>query len=513
MEHQADLIAIAHDIRLKTRRPINLDDKELVANNYSRFHGYMSGGSEANAAKFFKDNGLYDFYYGMGGPAQQGSWGLYGYGGSIRGRSPRLNYPAECYLPIRTPIYRGERVIDFSNPLTIKLERERAFNGVIGHEKQTGRVEMDYTEHWDKWPGQYDPFMSALETYHASGTPWREMIDQKAPRMVIRSNMEPVDYSYGLVDLCRISGDADNGYEEGTGFNFWFSDAVLGGTIRAFYNGRVFWNDLDGIHVYKFDPGLLTTGRFNYGQAKVVSNFKAMVGNTIFISEAFTTQGHFFTEPYPDDRMELLKRISPPTPDVSYPVDLFVRRPAQIFNMPVERPFGKWDVLSVFNYTSDVRKLKSTEPYLFTAKLDAAKDLRLDPAKEYIVYEFWSRKLIGTFKGTFTTRPLNPYNCDIYSIVEKQDRPVLISTSRHIRQMAFDIKDLAYDGGQRVLRGLSRAVAGDPYQLRIYVPEGFTAKRVELSEGLSAKMAADANLLTVDYTSLTGKDVEWKVFF
>jgi len=23
-----------------------------------------------------------------------------------------------------------------------------------------------------------------------------------------------------------------------------------------------------------------------------------------------------------------------------------------------------------------------------------------DPEKEYIVYEFWSKKLIGTFKGT-----------------------------------------------------------------------------------------------------------------
>ena len=102
---------------------------------------------------------------------------------------------------------------------------------------------------------------------------------------------------------------------------------------------------------------------------------------------------------------------------------------------------------------------------------------------------------------------------DIYSIVEKQNRPVLISTSRHIRQMAFDIKDLAYDGGQRMLRGVSRAVSGDPYQLRIYLPDGFTAKRAELSEGLTGKMATDGNLLTVDYTSSTGKDVEWKVYF
>jgi len=206
-----------------------------------------------------------------------------------------------------------------------------------------------------------------------------------------------------------------------------------------------------------------------------------------------------------------LKRISPPTMDVAYPVDLFVHKPAQVWNMPVERPFGKSSVLAVFNYSHTMQA--STNPPTFTTTLDAVKDLRLEADKEYVAYEFWSRKLIGTFKGTFVTRPLNPYDCDIYSIVEKQDRPVLISTSRHIRQMAFDIKDLAYDGQQRVLRGVSRAVAGDPYQLRIYVPDGFTAKRVELSGGLTAKMATDEHLLMVDYTTSTGNDVEWKVFF
>ena len=213
-----------------------------------------------------------------------------------------------------------------------------------------------------------------------------------------------------------------------------------------------------------------------------------------------------FNVPYPPDRIELLKRISPPTMDTAYPVDLFVRKPARIWNMPVERPFGNWSVLAVFNFTGRSDRK-------FTASLDAAKDLRLDPNKEYITYEFWSKQLIGTFKGKFVGRPLSPYDVDVYSIVEKQDRPVLISTSRHVRQMAFDIKDLAYDGGQRMLRGVSRAVAGDPYQLRIYVPDGFAGKRVELSEGLAGSMKTNGNLLTVDYTANTGKDVEWKVFF
>ena len=445
-----------------------------------------------------------------GGPARQAG------GAQPAGGGPgRTNYPAECYLPIHARYYGclATRVIDFSNPLTIKLERERAFQWVVGHEKETGRAEMDFADWWDKWPGQYDPYMSALETYRAAGTPWREVIDQKAPRMVIRSNMNVVDHSYGLVDICRVSDDADDGYEEGDGWHYWFTESLLGWSIRSFYNGRVFWNDGDGFHVYKSQPIDESAGRFNYGQAKVSANFHAMAGSTLFLAEAFN-------EAYPEDRIELLKRISPPTMDVSYPVDLFVRKPAQIWNMPVERPFGKWDVLSVFNYTA--KRLGKVHLYYpgdpgadrkFTAQLDAAKDLRLDPNKEYIVYEFWSKKLIGTFKGTFVTRPLNPYDCDIYSIVEKQDRPVLISTSRHIRQMAFDIKDLAYDGGQRMLRGVSRAVAGDPYQLRIYVPDGFSGKRVELSEGLAGTMKTDGHLLTVDYKSSTGKDVEWKVFF
>jgi hypothetical protein len=175
--------------------------------------------------------------------------------------------------------------------------------------------------------------------------------------------------------------------------------------------------------------------------------------------------------------------------------------------MPVERRFGKWDILAIFNYTGKANR------GVFKTELDAARDLRLDENKEYVVYEFWTKKLVGTFKGTFVPPPVVPYDCDIFSIVAKEDHPVLISTSRHMRQMAFDIKDMTYDPQQRALRGTSRAVAGDPYQLRIYVPNGFEAKRAEISDGLEATMKTEGNLLTVDYKAITGKDVDWEVFF
>jgi hypothetical protein len=520
MEHQAELISIAHDIRLKERRPINLDDRDWVASDYSRYHGWMSGGTAADARKFFAEHGLEDFYWGMSGQGQGGSFGFYGSGGSTQGRPSRVNYPDECFLPIHTPKYRGERVIDFSNPLTIKLERERAFAWAENNPREASRAEMDFADWWDKWPGQFNPYMSSMETYHAGGMPWREAIDQKAPRKLVRSNMQPVDHSYGIVDICRISEDADHGYENTlspmtqTEFTGQLIESILGSANRFFYNGRVFWNDCDGFHIYKYNAA--DGQKFDYGQAKVDANFHAIAGNTLFVSEAFDV-------PYPEDRIELLKRISPPTMDVSYPVDLFIRKPAQVWNMAVERSFGKWNVLAVFNYT---RKLKSTllgnslfdvpDPEgagSFSTSLDAAKDLRLDPDKEYVVYEFWTRTLVGSFRGSFTSRPVKPYDCDIYSVVEKQDHPILISTSRHIRQMAFDIKDLGYDRGQRMLKGLSRAVAGDSYQLRIYVPDGFNASHIELTDGLMAVMKTDQNLLLVDFKPSSGKDVEWRIFF
>ena len=77
-------------------------------------------------------------------------------------------------------------------------------------------------------------------------------------------------------------------------------------------------------------------------------------------------------------------------------------------------------------------------------------------------------------------------------------------------------------GGQAVgtvnLDGVAAAAearVGEQQQdsVRIYVPAGFAAKRVELSDGLTPAMATNGNLLTVDYTSSTGKDVEWKVIF
>ncbi|MGZ5929062.1 MAG: hypothetical protein ACXWLX_07575, partial [Rhizomicrobium sp.] len=161
MEHQGDLIALAHDVRLRERRPINLDDREWVSDLYCKWFGWMSRGTAPVAREFVKRHNLGAYYIGTGqtGGPPGGGFALYGSGGAVRGRPNRVNYPAECYLPFPTPRFGGERVIDFSNPLTIRLERERAEKWASTDPGHTGSSDMDFADWWDKWPGQYDPYM------------------------------------------------------------------------------------------------------------------------------------------------------------------------------------------------------------------------------------------------------------------------------------------------------------------------------------------------------------------
>ena len=217
---------------------------------------------------------------------------------------------------------------------------------------------MDFADWWDKWPGQFDPYMSALETYHAGGhavargdRPEGPADGRSAPtcsRSIIPTGSWTSAGFRRMPITAMRPGDstlAQNGVH---------------GVVHRIGAGR-------GQPVLLQRPGVLERRRrFPHlqvqrvrqdrtstpRQAKVDANFHAIAGNTLFVSEAFNV-------PYPPDRIELLKRISPPTMDVAYPVDLFVRKPAHIWNMPVERPFGKWSVLAVFNFTGRTRTASS----------------------------------------------------------------------------------------------------------------------------------------------------------
>ena len=498
LEHLGDLIALANDVRLKERRPLDFENRALIGCAHCRWIHWMAGGRAEQADRFIKENGLDKFYYTVVEHNPQfggtGCWGLC-YSGGRGKHALATQYPPECYL--RYKIRWGDgRVLDFSHPMAVECERKRVAEFFRSKKDKVVWGRLDFAELWRKWPKQKDQFLSAAETWRLAAAPWRDAVDNLSPGSRNRSCMTRVDFNYGLIDIARTSQDADGNYVPGSysGPRAFLGESAPGTTMRFFYNSRVFWNDCDNIHLYKYDKGRIVS----YGEAKVRANFHAIAGSTMYPSEAFDV-------PYPADRIELLKRTAPPTADAAYPVDLFVRNPAQIWSLPIERRFGTWNIVAVFNFGPVSND--------FTAFLDAKKDLRLDPAKTYLVYEFWSRQFLGTFRGTFRSRAIPQKDCDVYCVVEKKDRPVLVSTSRHVRQMAFDIKFLAWHEATKQLHGVSRAVRGDPYQLRIAIPDGYRFKSLDLPDGLKATTTSNGPLVIIEYTTATDKDVSWTVGF
>ncbi len=73
--------------------------------------------------------------------------------------------------------------------------------------------------------------------------------------------------------------------------------------------------------------------------------------------------------------------------------------------------------------------------------------------------------------------------------------------------MAFDVKFLVWDDAEMQLRGISRAVSGAPYQLRIYIPDGYHFDSVDLANDLKATTISDGSLMIVQYATSTDDDV------
>ena len=71
-----------------------------------------------------------------------------------------------------------------------------------------------------------------------------------------------------------------------------------------------------------------------------------------------------------------------------------------------------------------------------------------------------------------------------------------------------------WDGATKTLSGRSKIVAGDPYELRIVLPNGtWSAAKVETSGNATAAFNQNDNLLRATIQSAASAEVKWKVTF
>jgi hypothetical protein len=166
----------------------------------------------------------------------------------------------------------------------------------------------------------------------------------------------------------------------------------------------------------------------------------------------------------PADRVELLRRGIPPLS--THPMD--IRATAHDYrvvkaNLAINKPYEQWNVVDVFNLLEEEVE----------ATVDLHDDLHLETGGDpYLVYDYWNKEFLGEICTSFSTR-LRPFASKIFAVRQRLGRPQVLSTSRHISQGAFDLVRLEWDAEKKVLSGVSKVVAGDPYEIVIYMPDGF----------------------------------------
>lgn len=129
--------------------------------------------------------------------------------------------------------------------------------------------------------------------------------------------------------------------------------------------------------------------------------------------------------------------------------------------LEVDRPFERWNVLARLAWQD------------LPATTVAFADLGLDPAKRYTVYEFWTKRYLGEFEGSFPVGALKTNGVSVYGIREALDRPQVLATSRHITMGGPDLEDVRWDegaGDEGWITGESRVVKGDPYTITVRLP-------------------------------------------
>ncbi|MCJ7681166.1 MAG: alpha-galactosidase, partial [Candidatus Aminicenantes bacterium] len=167
----------------------------------------------------------------------------------------------------------------------------------------------------------------------------------------------------------------------------------------------------------------------------------------------------------------------------------------QLYLLEINRPFENWILLG---------RTGGNEQHIPFAELG------LDPASEYYVYEFWSERLMGSFRGSFEPGPVNPRtNCQLFCIRKKTGVPGILATDRHISCGGYDLQSVQWK--DNTLTGESRVVPSDPYTISLIEPEGYEFTKVECRGGTVKEVRMDGSVRRITLVSPDGTQLQWTV--
>jgi Melibiase len=291
-------------------------------------------------------------------------------------------------------------------------------------------------------------------------------------------NMRSYGGAFGLVDGMRIGPDNKSDWKN-------LLRGPTFGSRHYFLNGRVWYNDPDPLYVRDSVP-------LNHAQ---------LICSWVTISGALNTSSEWYPGLAPE-RLDLLKRTMPSHGLPARPVDLFDNDLPGIWLLTDDRHAVRRDVIGLFNWES--------KPKEFVYPLDK---MGLDGKTEYAAFDYWKNSLVPAFKDTLrVTVPAE--SCCVLAVRPVANHPQLISTSRHITQGIVDVMEEKWDSAAKTLIGRSKIVGGDPYELRIVLPDkNWNAAAVEVSGSATAAFTQSDELVRATIQSANSGEVKWWVRF
>ena len=264
------------------------------------------------------------------------------------------------------------------------------------------------------------------------------------------------------------------------------------GTRNYHLHGRIWYNDPDPLYARASLP---------LNEAQLICSWVTISGQLSVSSDAYAD--------LPPERLDLLKRTMPAHGLRPRPVDLFEERLPRIWLLTDTRHRPRRDVIGLFNWSDN------------EVHLEYALDrLGLSGRTRYAVFDYWSNTLLPPLKNRLQ-HALPPHSCAVWAVRAVADHPQLLSTSRHITQGIVDVVEEKWDAATTALRGKSRLVENDPYELRIVTNssrEGWIVKDFEVSTadkdaGVRASVKQEQGLVRGRIESPISREVSWTVRF
>ena len=203
-----------------------------------------------------------------------------------------------------------------------------------------------------------------------------------------------------------------------------------------------------------------------------------------------------------EGRMRMIRLVFPRLPQAPRPLDLFDQAELdypQLFHLPVEREWDRWDLLAVFNLGKET-----------ISKTVSFPRLGLDPSAPYAVWDFWNGRFQGVVQDSVSIE-VPPISVKLLRIARDREHPWLLSTDMHVRQGQAEIEDCRWDEASMTLTVRAQRPAGHDGSIYVRAPKGWALAE---PKGLwLARDGRDNSLVIRKALSFEGAPVEVQMRF